>query len=228
MKNYIKLISCFFKTINFWKTLYFNFHYFPFKVAIKIPVLIHYRTKLFILKGNIIIDSPISTGMIKIGSHGLGTQDGRYSRTIWQVEGTLLVSGKTNIGRGSKISIGKNGVLKIGRNFTISGDTTIICQKDIKFGNDCLLSWEILMMDTDFHAIKNECGNTQNSNKPIIIGDHVWIGCRNTILKGATIPRNCIVSANSLITTKFQEENCIIGGQGKNAGILKRGVFWTE
>lgn len=39
-------------------------------------------------------------------------------------------------------------------------------------------------MDTDFHKIKNEDGVQINTNSPVLIGDHVWIGCRALILKG--------------------------------------------
>lgn len=231
MKNIrcISLILKFLKKIlkiNLWKTLYFNFHYFPFKVAIKLPVFIYFRSNLFLMDGKIVINSPVSTGMVIFGAHGLGTQDKFYQRTIWEVSGTLIIEGQTKIGRGCKISIGKNGVLKLGENFTITGNTSIICQKEIIFGNNCLLSWDILMMDTDFHKIINDKNETVNSNKSITIGDHVWIGCRNTILKGVSIPSDSVISAGSLIAKSFYEENCIIGGHGRNAEIIKRGINW--
>jgi hypothetical protein len=69
MKAIIKLL----KKVNIWKTVYFNFHYFPFKTAIRMPVFIYWRSELYKMQGKIEIDGPITTGMMKFGSHGLGT-----------------------------------------------------------------------------------------------------------------------------------------------------------
>ena len=216
------------KKVNLWKTLYFNFHYFPFKIAIRVPVFIYWRSELYNMKGKIVIDAPLSTGMIKFGSHGLGTQDLLYSRTMWEVSGTLVVKGNVNIGRGSKISIGKSATLTLGEHFMITGNSEIICQKGITFGKRCLLSWDILIMDTDFHYVINAEDQIINSPKPIIIGNHVWIGCRNTILKGVSIADNTIIAANSTITRNVVESNCVIGGHGKSVEVIKKDVNWKQ
>lgn len=214
------------KKVNLWKTIYFNFHYFPFKTAIRMPIFIYWRSELYKMKGRIIIDIPVYTGMVKFGAHKLGTQDLLYSRTMWEVSGTLVIKGKANIGRGSKISIGKDATLTLGENFVITGNTEIICQKEISFGKHCLLSWDILIMDTDFHHILNTNDIITNVPKAISIGNNVWIGCRNTILKGVSIADNNIISANSTITRDVTEPNCVIGGHGKSVEIIKKNVSW--
>ena len=81
-------------------------------------------------------------------------------------------------------------------------------------------------MDTDFHHILNSEEQIINFPKPIIIGNHVWIGCRNTILKGVSIADNIIISANSTITRSITDSNNIIGGHGKSVDIIKSGVNW--
>ena len=219
----LKLI---FYKLNFDKTIYFNFKYFSFYTAIHFPVLIYKRTSLYKMEGTIKMNVPPKWGLIKIGPHNLGTQDFKYSRTMWEVCGTLVVNGMVYIGRGTKISIGKNATLVLGDKFMISGKSDIICQKEITFGNDCLLSWDILIMDTDFHKILNKDGEIVNAPRPINIGNHVWICCRNTILKGVTISDNNIISANSTITKSISESNCAIGGNGKDVVILKRDINW--
>ena len=224
----IKSVLKFLRKVNPWKTLYFNFHYFPFKIALRLPFFIYRRSELYKMKGQIIIDAPVYTGMVKLGAHGLGTQDVLFSRTMWEVSGTLIIKGKADIGRGSKISIGKDATLTLGDKFTVTGKSAIICQKEIVFGADCLLSWDILIMDTDFHPVVNEYGERINVSKPIKIGNHLWIGCRNTILKGVTIAGNNIISAGSTITRSVLIENCVIGGCGKNAGIIKNGMKWEH
>lgn len=218
------------KGIDIIKTYYFNFHYFSFYTAIKLPVFIYERTDLYQMQGKIIIDAPIQTGMLKIGPHCLGTQDVLFSRTMWQVAGNLIIKGHTSFGRGCKISIGQQAQLTIGKNFTITGKSDIICQKSITFGDNCLLSWDILIMDTDFHHIYNldsvAEGEQINIPKAIIIGNHVWIGCRTMILKGVYIGNENVIAAGSTITRSINAENCIIGGNGKCVEIIKKEISW--
>ena len=215
------------KTVNLWKTIYFNFHYFPFGIAKKLPVYVCWRTVLYHMGGRIEINVPISRGMIRLGVHDLGIQDGFYSRTIWQSYGTLIVKGNVNIGRGSKICIGGGAKLVLGHNFRISGDTQIICEKGITFGDRCLLSWDILIMDSDLHHLHNSNDDVINAPKPIVVGNHVWIGCRSTILKGVSIADDVVISANSTVTRSVDNERCIVGGQGKNLDILKKNIMWS-
>ena len=98
---------------------------------------------------------------------------------------------------------------------------------EITFGANCLLSWDILIMDTDFHSVFDNHGKLINSPKPIHIGNNVWIGCRNTILKGVSIANNVVISANSTITRCVEESNCIVGGHGKSTEIIKREISWS-
>lgn len=212
--------------INIIKTIYFNLKYFGFKKGKILPFFIYRHTHLLKTKGKIIIEGNIWRGMVKVGPHHLGTQNFEFPKTMWEVNGTLIIKGDTMIGRGSKISIGSNATLTLGNLFRVTGDTSIICQKEISFGNDCLLSWHILIMDSDLHHILDKNNNIINSPQTIKFGNHVWICARSTILKGVSIPDNTIIAANSLITKVFYESNCIIGGHGNNQQIIKEGIDW--
>ena len=84
--------------VNLIKTLYFNFHYFPVKIAIKLPVFIYWKTDLFKMGGSIQLEN-IRTGMVKLGPHYLGIKDYMYSRTMWDVSGKVIFCGRANIGQ---------------------------------------------------------------------------------------------------------------------------------
>jgi acetyltransferase-like isoleucine patch superfamily enzyme len=173
--------------------------------------------------GNIIFDCPIKTGMINIGYGEVGIFDKKVSRSIWQVSGTVIFKGKVHIGHGSKLSVG--GTLILGNNFVITAESSIVASNKVEFGENCLLSWDILIMDTDFHKIKDSSDNVINAPTPITIGNKVWIGCRCLILKRATIPDNSIIGANSLISKRLKKENAIYAGQP--ARVLKEDITWT-
>ena len=218
-------------TFDFWnillslpKTLRFNFHYFPLKTALKLPVFVSHRTFLRELHGKIMLPEKVNTAMIKIGFGDVGHYDRKRSRSIWQVSGTVAFGGKASIGHGSKLSV--RGNLTLGADFNMTAESTIVCAHQISFGKDCLLSWDILIMDTDEHPIYNQEGIRTNPDKPILVGNHVWIGCKCTLLKGTEIPNNTVVAAGTLLTSAFSGKNQIVGGNPPT--ILKNNVRWEH
>lgn len=223
-RNYMKIFKLIFN-VNWIKSIFFNFRYLKLSQAIKLPILIFNNTLLYKVKGKIIINAPIETGLVKIGPHNVGTKDVKSARTIWECYGNLVINGKTTIGSGSSISIGKNAILTFGKDFSITGNSSIICQKEITFGDNCLLSWDIQILDSDFHKIYNTEGKHINEPKPIVIGNKCWIGARCTILKGVNINDNTIIAANSTITKSFEEKNIIIGNNN-DTRIIKKRIRW--
>jgi acetyltransferase-like isoleucine patch superfamily enzyme len=219
MNKYLK----FFWRLNF-KTIYFNFKYLKFKQAVWFPFLISRKVYLKKVKGKVILECPVRTGLVQFGYGDVGIFDKKLSRSIWEVSGTVIFRGKSNLGHGSKISVANTGTLILGDGFKISAETSIYASSRVEFGNNCLLSWEILIMDTDFHKILNGHGEIINHPEPIIIGNKVWIGCRSLILKGAKIPDNCIIAANTIVRRVLEKENCIYGGY--RAKCLKEDISW--
>ena len=213
-KIFKRFLTIVIKMLNIcWlKTLIFNLAYFPYKTAFKLPVYIYRNVKLMSLNGEIKITSDIKRGMIRIGQYDVGTLDMKYERTIWQNNGIAIFDGSACVGSGSRLSINSGAILQLGDGFCITGRSTLICQKRICFGTNCLLSWDILIMDTDFHKITNNANTVINDPKPIIVGNNVWIGCRNTILKGVTVANNVIIAAGSIITKDISEPNTVVTG----------------
>jgi len=218
MKNYKLFV------LGLPKTLRFNFHYFPFKTAIKLPVLLTHRVRLKKMKGKVIIDSQkINRGMILYGFAHVSINDiNEYS--LWNVEGMVVFKAMANFGAGTKIAVGQNATLTSGGNFYITARSEIACFNNITFGDNNLLSWDILVMDTDAHPIYNEKGIRINDDKPIKIGNHVWIGCRTTVLKGAKIGDGCVIGSGSLINKNFNNKNSILAG--KPIKIIKENISW--
>ncbi len=206
------------------KTFVFNLHYFPFRKAVYLPVKIHKKCILHALKGTVTLPDKVYPSMIQIGFSYVGIFDVSTEKTIWENKGSITFEGKAKLGAGSRISTGTNGILTIGSNFTITAKSTLICFKRVTIGGDVLFSWDVLLMDTDFHDVVDMKDKIINPSRPIIIGSHCWIGCRAVLLKGTEIVANTIIAANSIVTGKFVEENTIIG---KNpAEIIKRDINW--
>lgn len=122
----------------------------------------------------------------------------------------LCFRGGTSVGHGCKISCGEAGVLTFGKHFICTAESQFVCVDKITFGDDCLISWENLIMDTDWHQCISE--KKKPNHAPIYIDDHVWMGCRCTILKGVHVPANSVIAAGSIVKKRFGNAHSLIAG----------------
>ena len=208
-------------------TLRFNFRYLPFRQAVHLPIWVSRHVRIRALKGRLYLDNQnneIQTGLIKIGFDRVGIFDNRRSRTIWEVNGTIRFQGKCFIGHGCKISVAKQAELEFGNDFMCTAQSAFVTVKRISFGEGFTISWDCLIMDTDWHTIVDSAHKTINSPHPISVGSHVWIGCRTTILKGTTLAPGTIVAACSIITKSSTQPNCIIGKIPQQ--VIKSHITW--
>lgn len=157
-------------------------------------------------------------------------------------EGTHFNSCTLNINDGSEIEIGRSryginnltvhangGIIKIGSDFSCWGVNLRVQEKGSKItiGNDCMFSSDILIYATDIHGIIDLKSNEViNRARPVVIGDHVWIGRRVCILKGVCLSENTIVGMGSVVTKSFENGNISIAGNP--AEIIKKDVTWTR
>lgn len=148
----------------------------------------------------------------------------KYDRCILRLEdyGKLYIKGNFQMYGGSRIIVGPGAKLELGNNSFISLDTKIICKEYIKIGENCAISWDCMIMDTDFHNIIHE-GCKNKETKPINIGNNVWIGSKVSILKGVTIGDNVVVAANSVVTKSIPSD-CIVAGNP--AKVTKNNIKW--
>jgi acetyltransferase-like isoleucine patch superfamily enzyme len=206
------------------KSIYVNLRVLPFNQAIFLPIIVSRKTKLQSLSGKVILGK-IKPGIIRIGFGGSDNMiDYSYKRTILKICGIINFKGKAKIGMGSRLLVYGN--LNIGDNFNITGDALISCANKISIGDNTMLAWESVIMDSDQHDILDKNNTCINVGKEIIIGDNVWIGARAFILKNSIIQNGCIVGANTTITKSFQNKNCIIAGNSPK--IIKERILWKQ
>lgn len=196
------------------KTIYFNLRYLPFCQAIKLPVWIATNVRVRnMYRGGIKLES-FSIGKVRIGYHEADGVDVYGVHTIIDIftGGILWIKNDAHIGQGAIICVKKDATLEVGSHFAISGTTSIICTQAITIGNDVQMSWNSLVMDSDAHQVFGEDGRWINPPQRIRIGNKVWIAANVSIMKGALIGDNVVVSSNSLVNKHFDEGSCIIGG----------------
>lgn len=202
------------KRYSVLKTIYFNFHYLPWKQACKLPILLR-NVKLKDMKGKIVIDAKeIKKGMIKIGKKGRNFWCPNDVSTIDIRGGKLVfIGGNIRFRQGSHIRVDEKGLMEINKGFTAASNCNLICYYHVVFGENTHLGWDVTIMDTNWHKLLDLYSNTYiKMFASVRIGSHCWIGAKSSILQGTKLPDNTIVSYGSIVNIKLKEQHKLIGG----------------
>lgn len=127
-----------------------------------------------------------------------------------------------------KINIrGTSCILKIEKNTTFGGCRIVNVGIDnsINIGRDCMFADNIEIWASDTHTIYDENENIINSEKPITIGNKVWIGSHVKILKGVTVSDGSIVGMGSIITKNTPPSSLSIGFPNT---VIKENISWSR
>lgn len=141
------------------------------------------------------------------------------------LRGRLVFKGTADIGPGSQLGI--SGDVICGDQFAITAYTLIASNNAITFGKNVMISWDVSVIDHDWHEICDKNGAVLNPAKPVCIGDDVWICCKAMILKGSKIQDGVIVAAGTTVSGSIDATNAIIGSDLR-VRVLKEGVFWKR
>jgi acetyltransferase-like isoleucine patch superfamily enzyme len=148
---------------------------------------------------------------------------GWWLRRRFQRSGIVVVVGGfpfpsvSNLGRievencafftGVRIECWQGALIRIGNGTYLNRGTEIVAATEITIGRDCKVAREVIIMDTDQHALPN----SELVAKPVRIGDRVWIGARAIILKGVTIGHDAVIGAGSVVTRDVPA-GAVVGG----------------
>ena len=143
-------------------------------------------------------------------------------------------------GTGSVVDIGRDGwlagranvfsdasTLKIGDKTTmVEGSLQMHETSELIIGEDCMISRLVYLSVSDIHPIYDRrTGRRINTAKPIHVGDHVWLGMRSIIMKGASIGDGAIVAAGAVVFGQAPPETIMAGAPAR---VLRKGVVWCR
>ena len=114
----------------------------------------------------------------------------------WPVHHTSRVIAPKNIQKGILCDPGDN------INNYIQANNGII------FGNNIELAPGVSIISSNHKATNL---SKHENGKPIIIGNHVWIGANATVLPGVTIGNNVTIGANSVVTKNIPSNSVAVG-----------------
>ena len=123
--------------------------------------------------------------------------------------------------RSSAVPVGMNRIVThlpsaqviIGNNVGVNGLSITCRSSKIVIGDESKIGPNCIIFDTDFHSLepkhREEPGFERD--KPVIVGENVFIGANCIILKGVVIGKNSIIGAGSVVT-KDVRANSIYAG----------------
>jgi len=111
----------------------------------------------------------------------------------------------------SKVELGDNS--GIGINSSIGG--RCIIGNDVMMGRDCIVFTRNHKFDDITTTMR---GQGFQEEKPVYIGDDVWIGGRVTILPGVHIGNHCIIGAGSVVSKDIPDWAIAVG----NPAVVKK------
>lgn len=216
--------------LNICKTVYLNFKTQPFNVAIKFPIYIYGKLYIHSLKGKIVIDAPIKSGMIKIGYRYIDSPPISFLPSQLLVDSNLIFKGYAIISGGVLLSAMK-GSLTIGNYCTIGGGSFIKCLNSIIIGDNTRITYGCTIFDSNIHFIKDiGSGVIKNNDAPILIGKNCWINAETIVSKGSIIPDYSVTSRCSFINKDFRSFGTnlfLAGSPAKPMNIKVQRIFNT-
>ncbi|HWO93989.1 MAG TPA: acyltransferase, partial [Dehalococcoidia bacterium] len=120
--------------------------------------------------------------------------------------GTLHADGVT-LFSGVRLEVGRGAQLSIGKGTFLNRNTTVVCEREVTIGRDCMISWDVVILDTDQH----ERPGIGKGTAPVRIGDGAWICCRSVILKGVTIGDGAVIGAGAIVTRDVPAHTLALG-----------------
>ena len=141
---------------------------------------------------------------------------------IWIGKGGITIYNGAEYSKNTRVSIEDKCTFEGCSILSYHSGTSVV------IGENCMFSGGISLMNSDTHPIYNyktmEICNKARAD--IRIGNHCWIGAGATIMKNVSIPDDCIIGWNSVVTKSFDESHCAIAGNP--AKIVKRNLTWSQ
>lgn len=89
-----------------------------------------------------------------------------------------------------------------------------------------MISSQVYVSLSDMHPIYDRSnGHRINPAASVHIGDHVWLGLRCMILKGAQIDDGVVVAAGALVVGKVPGDAVVAGVPAK---VVRRNIEWRR
>jgi lipopolysaccharide O-acetyltransferase len=128
--------------------------------------------------------------------------------------GELRLDPGVVIQRGATLSVRHGSTLAVGSDSRLGSDIVISVAREVTLGRSVLTAARCYISDHNHEFSNPELPVLQQGMtppEPVMIGDGSWLGINVCILAGVSLGKNCVVAANSVVTSSFPDYS-VIGG----------------
>ncbi len=156
-------------------------------------------------------------------------KNGRISNLDIRIKGDhhqLVIENHRGIVNSEIVILDIKNLISIGESTGIGGARMVVAGNNnyIKIGRENMISDYVEIWATDSHSIiDNKTKQRINPDKPVVLGDNVWIGSGVKILKGVNVNHNSIIGMGSVVSKDVTENSISAGNPNK---IIKRNIDW--
>jgi len=130
---------------------------------------------------------------------------------------------------GTMFDVGPRGRVSLGEYALVHG-ARIICDAEVEIGDYCLISWNVVLMDSyrvplDLAERRRELEHVPRRRprylaadvpaRPVRIGRNVWIGFDTCVLPGVTVGEGAVVGARSVVVTDVPAYTVVAGNPAR-------------
>lgn len=209
------------------------------------PVRVRGKHNRLVLGAGVRLGSYIPAGL-SVSEHDAG--GGAHAGLVLEGEDNVVeISAGARLGvnlvvqgSGNRVFIGPDcqlrglmNLLGAGSSLTIGAGTTMVQGSlqlhepgEIRIGADCMISSQVYISLSDIHPIYDRAtGHRINPAASVLIGDHVWLGLRSLVLKGARIGDGAVVAAGAMVTGQIPAHAIVAGAPAK---VMRENIEWRR
>lgn len=151
--------------------------------------------------------------------------------TVSSTNGTIIIEDKCRFDSFITLRASCGGEIHIGKKCSLQRDCAIVASFNARIilREDCMISYSVFLRAGNSHNmidLDTLEHFDDNSNRDIILGEHVWVGMRATLLNGVEIGSGSTVGANSFVCKKKFPNNCCV--VGNPARVLREKTAWIR
>ncbi len=158
---------------------------------------------------------------IGVGSKVGGRIERRHPKAAIRIGADCLIAG-------TLVAEDEGSRLSIGSNVFVGGGTLIDCLAEVTIEDDVLISYQVVIMDSDNHSIraservedlrrwrKGAYDWSKVRRSPVTIRSRAWIGARAIITKGVEIGEGAIVASGAVVTADVPPYTIVAGNPAR-------------
>ena len=150
---------------------------------------------------------------------------------ISNTNGTIEIEEGCKLGSHITLRTSCGGAIFIHKKTTIQRLGAIVASFHAKvvLKADCMLSYLVLIRAGNSHNmidLDTGCHLDDNNSRDVILGEHVWVGMRATIMNGVEVGSGSTIGANTFLCKKKYGSNCCVAGNPPR--VLRKRTAWMR